>query len=292
MEDNDIGLEYGPGKYRIIYFREDESGVRKAITTMHYNIGREYLELHRQHCQQNGKACSFDNGLDFTGSNLRGGNGLADLLEPKKMQAAAGFLAALKMILNPDNGGDKNLKYIMDQNAALIQAAFSSKKDGPSDAIVTKAMEILSKPPRQTEQESFEEKLESLGRLQTMAARLMPATAAAIVEHDEPENLSPMEKLINMALDALPAFLEAHNGNVKAAAAAAQNKNKLTAAMLKSSPKLQAQFYESMAGRFGTAQADQWAAAYGIARPNVIPFSTAPQSTPEPAQTQARKVVF
>lgn len=291
MEDNDIGLEYGPGKYRVIYFREDSNGVRKAITTMHYNIGREYLELHRDYCRQNGKNCAFDSGLDSTGSNLRGG-GLAELLDPKKMQAASGFLAALKMILSPDNN-DKNYKYIMEQNAALIQAAFNGRSQGPSDIIVSKAMEILSKPARQ-EHETFEDKLESLGRLQAMAGRLIPTAPAAPAEYED-EKLGPMEKLINMAMDALPAFLESHNGNVKAAAQAAQAKNKVTAAILRGSPGLQAQFYTSMVSRFGAAQADQWAAAYGIQRPqNTIPFQA-----PAPAAqnfneipAQARKVVF
>jgi len=289
MDDDEIGVNFGPGKYRIIYFQDLDDGTRKAITTMTYNIGREYLEPHRDFCKENGKKCLHDGNVDAMGyAQNPGGNGLGDLLEPKKMQAAAGFLAALKMILNPDNGNDKHFKMLADQNAALIQAAFNRAGNGPSDAIVTKAMDVLAAPTKQ--QNDFEARLAEFTKIQNMVQRYNPTgTAPQEVEQEEPKGT--MEKLIDKALDSLPAFLESFNGNVKQAATAAKAQNKITAAIIKASPALQEQFYQSMVQKFGKSMADQWAAAYGLTTmPNVIPFQAAPMVDPEPAQI--KKVVF
>jgi hypothetical protein len=259
--DDDIGLLYGPGEYVATYF---DTETNQNIGTMRYSIGAEYAELHRQACQIEGRPCYLDGSASIPGQQRPAGFNIAELLDKDKLQGMAAFLGTLKMVLAP--GNDKALEMVMSQQTALMQ---SMQNRGPnvSDAIATEALRMIG-AERKAEKTSLKDQLEIFREVQGI---IQPEIMEAREAKEEVAAMSPMERTINKALDALPALLEQFGGNVKQAADHTRKANPLEAALLKGSPKLQREFYSQCVSRYGQAMADQWAVSYGINPANLLP---------------------
>jgi hypothetical protein len=291
LDDHEFGIIYGPGDYSVQYFqRPDDGGRLKHVRSLRYHIDSSYLDLHEKYCAEHGLTPRAGKLTRGTNSQSLGGPNLAAVLDPKNMQGYAQFLGVLKTIMAPPGEDARTLQMLMAQNTELIRSLAAPRAGGTSDTILIEALRIL-KTGSGKNGSDFQEMLQNLGQIKEVMSGFLPAPAGAAEREEIETTESPMEKMINKALDHLPVLLQAYNGNVQAAAAAAagDKKNKLTGLLIKNSPALQQQFYGAMVERFGREHADQWAAAYGIAPPNILPFPEQAQAAP---QQQFKQVVF
>jgi hypothetical protein len=276
LMDHEFAPMFGPGKFYVSYFRREdtddlEAGKLKSLGSIQYSIGLEYAEIHREFCRSTGRPCMLD-GQGYQPGHQRPQSGLAELLDVDKMKAAAGFLASLKLILHPENGaGAQNEKLMVEMVRAL-----GARNQGPApmgEMIVSEALKMITSKPAQEKAPGVLDQVNQLVQLREALGSLAGAPAA-----EEPEESSPMEKMISKALDNLPELLKAFNGNVAAAAEQAKKKHPIEAALIKHSPDLQRQFYSAMVEKYGAPMANQWAASYGIQPPAV----TIHQAPPDP----------
>jgi hypothetical protein len=289
LDDHEFGIMYGPGVYTVLYHHKPDDGSRlKHVRSLRYHIDSSYADLHEKFCIENGLTPRAGRLTRGTNTQSLGGFNVAAALDPKNMQGYAQFLGVLKTILAPPGEDARTLQMLMAQNTELIKSLAAPRTGGTSDAIVTEALRMLKTGGGKGT--DFQDMLQNLGQMKEVISGFLPAPAAGVVQ-DAEEQETPMQKMINKALDHLPDLLAAYNGNVAAAAAAAANdkKNKLTGLLIKNSPALQAQFHSAMVDRFGREHADQWATAYGITPPNILPF---PEAPPAPPQQQLKQVVF
>jgi len=268
LMDHEFAPIYGPGRFFVSYFcREDSDegeGKLKSMGSVQYSIGIEYAEIHREFCRNTGRQCHLD-GNAFLPGMQRPQGGLGDLLEPEKMKAAAGFLASLKLILHPDNGGTAaaNEKLMIE----MIRALGNKQQSAPmGEMIVSEALKMITHKAPEVKAPAMIDQVEQLLKLKDALGSLVGNAPA----QDEIEDSSPMEKMIGKALDNLPELLKMFNGNVQAAATEAKKKHPIEAALIRVSPNLQAQFYNAMRERYGAQMADQWASSYGIQPPAII----------------------
>lgn len=264
--DHEFGALYGPGRYSVSYFKREEledgnlSGLEK-FGTVTYNISAEFAPVHVEFCRENGRTPQLDSRAIIPGMQQPQQNGLADLLTPEKMKAAAGFLAALKEITG---SGNQNQSQLFQLTTELIRANGRNPQQagGVGDSVVQEALKMIAAPRHQDNpMKALRDSVETLRDLQTLTN---PAAAAALEEEKEEKKMTYTEKMISQALDALPQLLQAFGGNVKAAAQQAKQDNPFQTSMIKASPKLQREFYTQCSARYGRNHADQWALGLGL----------------------------
>jgi hypothetical protein len=267
--DHEFGALYGPGRYSVSYFKREEmedgnlSGLQK-FGTVTYNISAEFSAVHVEFCQQNGRTPQLDSRAMIPGMQQQQAGGLADLLTPEKMKAAAGFLAALKEITG---SGGNNQNQLFQLTTELIRANGRNPQQvsGVGDSVVSEALKMIAAPRHQSDpMKALRDSVETLRDLQTLTNPAAAAAAAAAEEERNEGKMTYTEKMISQALDALPSLLQAFGGNVKAAAQQAKADNPLQTAIIKGSAKLQREFYTQCAARYGRAHADQWALGLGL----------------------------
>jgi hypothetical protein len=291
LEDNELGLMYGPGKYLVVYkfidpLNEDKESTQQC-TTISYSIGAEYASLHRQHCLENGLHCYLDSRAVAPGMQQQE-NGFSSLLSEDKMKGIIGLLGAVKMLLgNDDRGGIYRDQ--LDNQTKLLQAVLTNKSapaGGFSESIVNSAMNRLLDGPAQVNPSKV--LMDQLDIFERFDAMRNPQAAQVRREEEEERNMSPLDKLIGKAMDFLPVFLERFNGDEKAAAIQLKKEHPEAKIML-ASPKMRQQFYESVCREYGKLSADRWALGLGI-DPSTLRAPSGPVAVAqasEPVQPQS-----
>lgn len=103
LEEEQVGIVLGPGKYNIMYYTKDENNKSRFIGSCTHNIGREYLRSHQEYCRQEGIECLFDS--EASGRNQRPERGFASEIingiDAEKLKGIAAFVGTLKAIMSP-----------------------------------------------------------------------------------------------------------------------------------------------------------------------------------------------
>ena len=255
VQDHELGLIYGPGRYMVLYevYLEDGTKVKKSIK---YNIGPEYNRLHHDYCQQNGLPCY----LDQVQQQTKGGFALSEFMTEDKVKGLIALLGAVKMVMGGQGSQSEteNLRFMLEQQNKTLNTLLTSKPAagaGITDTLVSEAFKLLSNRQQAPNQlDSMRQQLDFIRDLQGMAN-----PAQEPIEKDE----SAMEKLISKALEILPAFLQQHNGNIERAAAAAKKQNPMIMAFLKNKD-AQRGAYAGLLNQYGKEKADRWAHSFGL----------------------------
>ena len=276
LMDHELGQLYGPGKYRVTYmiFR----GCETTRRTERYNIGREFAPVHRQFCEENGLPCFLDQNTAIPGERRPAGASFADFLGSGKAQELLALAAGLKQLI----GGQQN-----DQKEILVELIRAQNKphQGMGESIVAKALEMMGTPKNSSPVALLGEQIDMFQKIQNTFQPPPPP----------PEKEEPMgfwEKGIEMAMAALPQILQQNNGNIEAAAKALKAQNASLRIAL-GMPSVQKQAYQELSKRYGQAQADRWAAGFGLDPVNLRGEVQAPQAAPAiPASKTPNKMVF
>lgn len=253
LTDNDIGEMYGPGSYEVTYHLNLEDGTVKH-STYAYNVDREYAEIHRNYCLLNGKKCYLDspNELNKTPFNL------AEMFSKEKIESIVLLVGALKTIMGEKGGGGElaMMREVMSENTKLMAAALSPKQNF-SDSLVTEAFKQLSHRKEEIKVEPMEQMRAQLEFFRDLG--MVPAGQS----NQDNENMGTVDKLIEKAIEFLPGLLQANNGNIPAAAAAAKKSNPLVSMYLKNKDAQKA-MYMALIRDYGKDAADQWARGFNI----------------------------
>lgn len=289
LADHELGLLYGPGKYKVVYRYLDldnEEGKEKyRSTSVQYSIGPEYGPLHREDCAMHGRPCYLDVRAAVPGIAQGQNNGLSDLLTEEKIKGIVALLGAFKMMIGNDRGSDE-LRYMLAENTKLLQSAIAGRSQ-PSNDLGSRLIEQML--PRMLEHKEVNP-MQQLGAQIEMFGKLQELTNPQIAqqrrEEEEVKNQGPFAKLIDKAMDMLPAFLERFNGDEVAAAKAVKSENIMASMMLKNEDAQKA-FYAATSRKYGQTAADKWAYGFGINpekfRPNV---QTVPAAQQAPASSK------
>lgn len=266
LEDHELGLMYGPGKYVVVYkyvdpISGDEDG--EQCSTISYQIGAEYAQLHRDHCQLTGQPCFLDSRAQIPGMHQQQESGLSSLLNEDKMKGIIGLLGAVKMLLgNNDNGGAYRDQ--LENQTKLLQAVLTRGQtggNGISETLISTAFNRLLEPPRQDDpRKILSDQLELFSKFDALRN---PEAARERQEQDEERMKSPIERMIDKAMDFLPVFLERFNGDERQAAIQLKKEHP-EAKMMLASPKMRQLFYEAVCREHGQLSADKWAQGLGI----------------------------
>ena len=253
--DHEMGLMYGPGRYFVLYDVTMENGehIKKSVK---YNIGPEYAEMHRRFCLENGRPCF----LDLQQAQRPQGMALADFFTEDKAKGLIALLGAVKMVLGGRNDEQsETLKYMLDQQTKTLNILLTNKAAAPSmpDALVSEAFRMLTK--RQEPANPLADMRTQLDFMRDLQSIVNPGQAAPETEKE----MGMVEKLIEKALEVLPAFLAQHNGNIEKAATAAKKQNPLVMSFLKNKD-AQRGAYSGLVKKFGQSAADQWARSFGL----------------------------
>jgi hypothetical protein len=270
LMDHELGELYGPGKYRVTYIIWH--GTEQTRKTERYNIGREFANVHRQYCSENGVQCYLDSNTMLPGER-RPQMGISDFLGSGKAQEVLALVAGLKQIL----GNGQN-----DQKELLIEMIRSQNRPqaGMGETIVAKALEMMGSPKQNNSPASILG--EQLDIFQKMQSTFLPPAA----EKDS-EPMSFWEKGIEMAMGAIPQILAQNNGNIEQAAKALKQQNASLRIAL-GMPTVQKAAYKELAGKYGQAQADRWAVGFGLNPVNLRGEVKTEQSNAK----QPQKMVF
>lgn len=291
LSDEEIGLMYGPGNYSVTYHITLASN-KKETRTVGYSIGREFLQLHKQYCKENG--------VQFFGEEIQqNSNSFTDFLSKDKLESVVGILGALKMIFGqnqaPQQDQFQTYKMLMEPQIQMLERFISNRPQSLPDQLITEAFKSL-KDKKEPERNNLKEQLELFREFKELTEGATERAARENVE--ENENMSTMEKMISKAIDFLPVFLEQHNGNIQNAAKAAQKQKPYEIMVLKSSQKLQQTFFNELVKNQGLETAKQWANSFGLngdllARSVTIVPQQKPIVTPAPApQKPIKKAVI
>ncbi len=252
LDDNDLGMIYGPGKYLVNYLYVNSAGenCRKAIR---YNIGAEFADLHRKYCHETGRQCYLMNDTAISGQKPGLGFQLSDLLNQEKLQSLMMLGTAIKSML----GSGSNDKLFEMQNQ-LIKTMMTSQQvqqpkiiDNLLGVAVNRLLEGNKPQPQQNPLSSMKEQL---SLFQDMRDLISPEPVSA--------EGGTMSKIVEMVLPMLPGLLEKFGGNIEAAAKA-QLKNPLVKGYLKDTT-TQKELYQAIARKDGVQAANAWASGFGI----------------------------
>lgn len=257
LSDDEIGQLYGPGFYLVVYHCKLSSG-KKETKSIQYNIGREYLSKHKQYCNETGET--------FYGNEIEPAkNNAADFFSKDKIESIVAILGALKMVFGnnqpPEQNQFQNLKMLIEPQMQLLERFIVNKPQSLPDSIVSEAFKALS-DKRQPKESNLKEQLELFREFKELTEPAAEKEKREAIE--EEQNMSPLDKMLSKAIEMLPSFLEAHNGNIQSAATAVQKKKPFEVAMLKSNPKLQLAFFNELVKNQGIQAAKQWALSFGL----------------------------
>jgi len=276
LQDHELGLIYGPGRYYVSYVVQMMDGTKKTAN-LRYNIGREYLPLHRAFCAENGLPCLADMQADAPRPS-----GLSDFLTREKVESIAGIAGLLKSILAPNN---EAMQMLQAQQIEMIRSMGGNKQSLPESLLVEAFKSLkpaapvaaLPAPP------SLREQLDLFHEIRDAVA---PAPAPV----HQSEDAGPMQFFIDKAMDLFPSILEKFNGNETAAAQAIKKENFLVRSMMKK-PDVQKSFYRAALENYGEQRADNIARGFGINPASLKATTTqaaAPSSLQKPANGKVR----
>lgn len=275
LQDHELGLIYGPGRYFVSYVVHMLDG-SKTTANLRYNIGREYLPLHRAFCAENGLPCLAD-----MQNEAPRPSGLSDLLTREKVESIAGIAGLLKSILAPNN---QAMEMLQAQQIEMIRSMGSNKQSLPESLLVEafKSLKPAAPVPALPAPPSLREQLDLFHEIREAVA---PAPAPV----QQSEDAGPMQFFIDKAMDLFPAILEKFNGNETAAAQAIKKENFLVRSMMKK-PDVQKSFYRAAVENYGEQRADNIARGFGINPASLKATNTtaAPSAEQKPAAGKVR----
>jgi len=265
--DHEIGLLYGPGKYVVTYHYELEDGSKKMLSER-YNIGPEYTQLHLEHCQSIGRQ-SFINPSTFLPGQQKPQPGLMDLFTEDKAKGLLAILGALKMVLGNGSGNNdqvETLKAVLDGNNKVLAAALGGRSGGGGrpNELITLLFDRATKPQRQENPAALlRDQLDLFKEIEVIRNPQAAALQAQQIQEEEDRNMSPIQKMIEKAMEHLPALLERFGGNEQAAAQHLKKTNFLVSSYLKK-PDVAKAFFAAVEKDQGRAAAERWAAGFGF----------------------------
>lgn len=275
LQDHELGLIYGPGRYFVSYVVHMLDGT-KTTANLRYNIGREYLPLHRAYCAENGLPCLAD-----MQNEAPRPSGLSDLLTREKVESIAGIAGLLKSILAPNN---QAMEMLQAQQIEMIRSMGSNKQSLPESLLVEafKSLKPAAPVPVLPAPPSLREQLDLFHEIREVVA---PAPAPV----QQSEDAGPMQFFIDKAMDLFPSILEKFNGNETAAAQAIKKENFLVRSMMKK-PDVQKSFYRAAVENYGEQRADNIARGFGINPASLKATNTtaAPSAAQKPAAGKVR----
>jgi hypothetical protein len=271
LEDHEFGIHFGPGRYSVVYRFIDldqetkgEEDFKPKNTTIIYQIGPEYAELHREDCRINNRQCYIDSKAIIPGMEPPKESVLASILNEDKIKGLVGLLGAVKLLLG-NKDGSEDLRMMLTENTKLLQTALGGSRKNESNSFPEKIMEIslnrlLENKPDKSPREQLKDQMEMFSMVRDLAN---PEAAETKRAAKEESMKGPLEKMVDKAMDILPVFLERFNGDERKAAQAVQKENPM-AKLLLSSKDAQEAFYRSTSRQYGSAAADRWAQGFGI----------------------------
>ncbi len=273
LEDYDLGMIYGPGKYLVTYVYTDAAGETKK-KQIKYNLGAEFAEVHRKYCAENGLPCYLRNDTLIPGQSQSlpapAGLKLGDLLNKEKLEGLIMLAGTLKQFLGGSN--DK----LIEMQSKMIQGMMTQQQPPIMNEIMGAAVKNLLNPPRPAAAQAAAGPLagvrEQLSLFNELRETFAPESAPAAAEG------GTMSRIVEMVLPMLPALLEKFGGNIEAAAAA-QMKNPIVKSYLKDT-KTQKELFQAIAQQQGIEAAKSWAAGFGLDPAQFAPRGPAKAAAP------------
>ncbi len=276
MEDDSLGRLYGSGKYLVNYrFIDPLTNDESKSVSFHYSIGAEYNQLHRDYCAQTGTPCYLDSRTMIPGQGLPSEGFLSSILNEDKIKGLAALVAVLKTVMG--NNGSSDLKDILSENYKLLGIAIGGGKAQQKDNITERLLEAslakVLKPENPRAQ--IREQLDFMKEMQELTRPAVFSGAQESTDEQEKES-SPMDKVIGLAMEHLPAFLERF-GNDERKAAQQVKKEYPAANLMLMSAKTRQSFYNALVAEHGQESADRWAQGFGIDPSKLRPQMQAPR---------------
>lgn len=255
LDDDDFGRQFGAGMYQVAYHCELSNG-QKVVKTLSYDIGREYTPFYREYCKENGIPYEDIGATQAAPVGLLNG-----VLDKENIQNIFALVGGLKALLAPQGGGQ------IDQLQMIKALAEIMPKPQPiQDVFIQEAFKSL-RHENKSPLSGIKEQLDLFGQMREVFAT--PEERAAAIEYDKQEKASPMDKILTMALDALPMFLDRFGGDIPQAAAALKKEKPMQIGMLQKSPQMQAAAFQKIATTQGQGAAEAWARGLGIQAPQM-----------------------
>lgn len=247
IDDDWIGMNFGPGRYRVRY-RIKAPGVSCGEDrTFIYNVGPEYEKYKKPSNTKPSRDTET-----MVGSQSRGGflENILSGLTPEKITAFGLGIKALKELFAPPPQPDySKLFEIMAAQNRPVQTA-----PALSDTIVLSAMESLK---QHNKQPTIFEQLRDLKRLKEELKEDIKED-----ENGENESGENMNLLIKTALEYLPSLLKQNNNNFKAVGAQA-GEMPFVKNLVRSDPELAQVFFEKAREKYGIENAKNLAKGFG-----------------------------
>lgn len=293
LEDHELGLLYGPGRYIVSYRFVDLSKIRdeddetelgylkKSSTTIRYSIGPEYADLHREDCATHGRKCYLDSRASIPGFESPKETGLMSVFKDDNIKGVMAFLTVLKQFF-PSHGGSDDLRVMLAENTKIIQAMANGNRNAsgmlPEKILELTMTKMLERPEQKSPGALLKEQMDIFDMIES---RRNPEASERRREQEEERMKTPFDKLIEKAMDVLPVFLAKFDGDESKAAAAVKRENPMASVMLRS-PVAQKAFYRATVEKHGQLAADRWASAFGIDPSTMRPdVSGQPVATPK-----------
>lgn len=246
IDDDWIGMNFGPGRYRVRYRIKAPGASCGEDRTFIYNVGPEY-EKYKKTSNTNPPRDTEA----MVGSQSRGGflENILSGLTPEKITAFGLGIKALKELFAPPPQPDysKLFEIMAAQNRPQPQAP------ALSDTIVLSAMESLK---QHNKQPTIFEQLRDLKRLKEELKEDIKD------EDNDNDNGENMNLLLKTAMEYLPALLQKNNNNFQAVGAEAKE-NPFVNKMISDDPELAQIFFEKAREKYGLENAKNLARGFG-----------------------------
>jgi hypothetical protein len=260
LDDDEFGRQFGPGSYHVQYMIDLLDG-QKHSKSVQYEIGREYMPFYREYCELNGIPTE-----DISRQN----SGVPSLLNRENVESIVSLVGAFKAIM----GGDRQSEPLQMVKAVL---ELMPKPQAPGESVVSEAMRIMRDDRKNSGLGAIREQMDLFNTMKEVFASPEDRERAERIERErerEQKEPSPMEKILGMALEVLPSFLDRFSGNIPAAAAQLQKEQPTKIKILQASPALQRSAFDKIKAQYGTAAANQWSANLGLKIFEAEPVST------------------
>lgn len=263
LDDYEFGIVHGPGKFTVAYMFYNADG-STSRTSVKYQIGYEYADLHRQYCEEHNKPFKDISGqFRNQNQNQNQKSGLSELLNPEKIESLVALTGVAKSIFG-NNNNDLLEKIIANQS--------NQNSSSLSEAIVIESIKGMR---RENETPALPPQANSIRDQLDLFKEIKEIT------EPEPEKDDKVSKYIEMALDNLPGILKEFNGDEKKAAEHIKKENILVRTMLKRKG-VRDEFYKAAVENYGVESAKRFARGFGI-DVNSLPSSNTKRVHAEPA---------
>ena len=275
LDDHEFGLQYGPGKYEVVYI---VNGTRENSRHIHYSIHPSYKSLHKEWCLENGEDF-YDESQQV--AQIAQGAPRIDFSKLMTPEGAAAIFAGVEALKRVFGGGQNELmRDMMNQQARVIESALggSKKESALENKIMSAAVERLLAPQKS----NFEEMRGQIDMLKELGV------STGLLQ-DPHEEKGPGSAIIEKALEHLPALLERFANN-PVHAGRALIREQPGARLLLATKKNQAAAIEAVQRKHGSEIAQGLAQGVGIKQQVIESALKREPRAPVDPPIQAKKI--